>query len=282
MRFSLLVFALLLTVPALAQSSVQIFTEAAGYRLGAVQDTATFSLDRFEAGFRVAPGDSTEEAYALGLRVGRVLRADTLARPESALFLAGFRAAVTGQPMPYAPLVASRAQALMQDSIRTHLLEQQALTTAGAREFMERVAAGRAASAAFVAAAMAEPGAERTESGIVYRVTESGAGASPTYNDRVRVTYFGTLPDGTEFDRSAEGETAEFGVGGVVPGFSEMLMQMAPGERRLVTIPAPLAYGVQGRGEIPPATALRFDLTLVEVVDGSAPPAPPTPAPRDR
>lgn len=277
MRLGTLVLALCLAGSAQAQSSVQIYTEVSGYQLGAAQDSATFSLDRFEAGFRGVPVDSTQEDAALGLRVGRVLRADTLARPDSERFLAGVRAAVAGRPMPYSMLEASRAQALMQDSIRTRLLEQQARTAPGARDFLARVTAGREASAAFLDAAMAEPGARRTASGIVYRVVEPGRGASPSFENGVRVTYAGRLPDGSEFDRSPEGETASFGVSGVVVGFGEMLMDMAPGERRVITIPAPLAYGVQGRGPIPPATAIQFDLTLVEVLA-----APPPPAPRSR
>jgi peptidylprolyl isomerase len=62
-------------------------------------------------------------------------------------------------------------------------------------------------------------------------------------------------------------------VGGVVPGFAEMLMAMKPGETRTVYLPPEMAYGLQGRpspdgGGIPPSSALVFDLTLVDVLAG--------------
>lgn len=258
---------------AAAQSSLDILVEASGHRLGEQQDS-TFLLERFEAGFRGAPGDSAEASYLLGLRVGRSLRADTVSRPDAGLFLAGFRGGVARSTPRYTPFEATLAQAVFQDSLRLQSLEQQAALTEGAREFLDRVRENQRASDAFLAEALAAPGAQRTPSGVVYRVTEDGTGAPPAFEDQVRVEYAGRLPDGTEFDRSPEGEPVEFAVAGVVPGFTEMLLGMRPGERRVVTIPSPLAYGVQGRAPIPPAMALQFDLTLVEVLEGQGPPGP--------
>ena len=50
--------------------------------------------------------------------------------------------------------------------------------------------------------AAAEPGAQKTASGLVYRELRPGTGASPQATDKVKVNYRGTLTDGTEFDSS--------------------------------------------------------------------------------
>ncbi len=110
-------------------------------------------------------------------------------------------------------------------------------------------------------------------------------GASPSPTDQVEIRYVGTLADGTEFDRSPEGQSATLPVAAVVPGFSEMLRAMKPGETRTVWLPPNLAYGLQGSqpppnpdgtpgvGGIPPNSALKFELTLVSVVRPQIPAA---------
>jgi FKBP-type peptidyl-prolyl cis-trans isomerase 2 len=62
----------------------------------------------------------------------------------------------------------------------------------------------------------------------------------------VRAHYRGTLSDGTVFDDSYKrGEPIEFvaGVGQMIPGFDAAVLDMEPGERRTVHIPAAEAYG---------------------------------------
>jgi len=61
----------------------------------------------------------------------------------------------------------------------------------------------------------------------------------------VRVNYVGTLLDGSEFDRSQEGDPLEFTIGEhqMIPGFEKAVLGMTVGETRTVTIPAVEAYG---------------------------------------
>ena len=89
--------------------------------------------------------------------------------------------------------------------------------------------------------------------------------------------YRGTFIDGTEFDNSEKqpGGTASFPANRVIAGWTEALTHMKPGSKWQLTIPFNLAYGEQGRGNIPPSTALLFD---VELVSFTAPPPPPPPA----
>jgi peptidylprolyl isomerase len=63
--------------------------------------------------------------------------------------------------------------------------------------------------------------------------------------DTVKVHYTGKLSDGTTFDSSASQDPLEFtlGAGEVIPGFESAVVGMAPGDRKVATVPADDAYG---------------------------------------
>jgi peptidylprolyl isomerase len=63
--------------------------------------------------------------------------------------------------------------------------------------------------------------------------------------DTVRVDYTGTFDDGTVFDSSAEREPLQFivGSGQVIAGFDRAVIDMEPGDKKTVNIPANEAYG---------------------------------------
>ncbi len=104
------------------------------------------------------------------------------------------------------------------------------------------------------------------DSGLQYRIVESGAGDKPTETDTVVVHYRGRLLDGTEFDSSfGRGEPTELTVGQVIPGWQEALQLMPVGAIWEVWIPAPLAYGSDGAGSIGPNQTLHFDIQLIEI-----------------
>jgi FKBP-type peptidyl-prolyl cis-trans isomerase FklB len=108
-----------------------------------------------------------------------------------------------------------------------------------------------------------------TASGLQYQVIASGpaGGRSPTANDSVTVHYIGMLPNGTVFDSSVDrGAPATFGVSQVIPGWTEALQMMKPGDQWLIYIPARLGYGSQGAGEkIPPNSDLIFKVALISI-----------------
>lgn len=112
-----------------------------------------------------------------------------------------------------------------------------------------------------------------TSSGLQYRVLSSGPadGRSPTFFDSVMVHYRGTLTDGTVFDSSLErGVPATFGVGQVIPGWTEALKLMKPGDQWELFIPSRLAYGNRAVGDkIPPNSDLIFKVALLQIVGGS-------------
>jgi len=112
------------------------------------------------------------------------------------------------------------------------------------------------------------PGASVTPSGIYFTVEEAGTGARPTEGQTVQVYYTGALLTGLVFDRSAPGRPFEFpvGVGRVISGWDEMVLDMSVGERRMVVIPPELAYGERGAGGvIPPNAFLVFEMELIGI-----------------
>jgi len=110
-------------------------------------------------------------------------------------------------------------------------------------------------------------GVVTTESGLQYKIIEAGDGATPTPNDKVIAHYKGTLLDGTVFDSSYDrGEPATFPVTGVIQGWQEALQLMKEGAKWELIIPAELAYGPRGAGQlIGPNETLKFDIELIAI-----------------
>lgn len=129
-------------------------------------------------------------------------------------------------------------------------------------------AAVSAAPADPLVGAAAEPGAIRTDSGLVYRSLKDGQGPSPTATDTVRVNYRGSFPDGREFDSSyARGKPAEFPLNRVIRCWTEGVQRMKVGGRAKLTCPPAIAYGERGAGGvIPPNATLQFEIELLSIV----------------
>jgi peptidylprolyl isomerase len=98
----------------------------------------------------------------------------------------------------------------------------------------------------------------------------AGTGAVAKTGDKVQVQYVGQLFDGgKEFDTSWTSATkpgkpfeVTLGTGGVIKGWDEGIPGMKVGGRRVLVIPADLAYGAQGQPPKIPA-----DAPLVFVID---------------
>jgi peptidylprolyl isomerase len=106
--------------------------------------------------------------------------------------------------------------------------------------------------------------------GLATKVLTKGTGTThPARNSSVTVQYAGWTTDGKMFDSSySRGEPATFGVGGVIPGWSEALMLMVEGEKRRIWVPEALAYkGQPGR----PQGMLVFDVELLKIGDAMPP-----------
>jgi FKBP-type peptidyl-prolyl cis-trans isomerase len=118
--------------------------------------------------------------------------------------------------------------------------------------------------------------AQRTASGLASKVLQPGSGDKrPGPRDRVKVHYTGWTKDGKMFDSSVvRKEPTEFALNQVIPGWTEGLQLMAPGEKRRFWIPAPLAYGDRPRPGAP-SGQLTFDVELLEFKETPKPPEAP-------
>ena len=111
---------------------------------------------------------------------------------------------------------------------------------------------------------------QKLPSGVEYVVIRKGdaKGPSPSAADKVEVNYDGRFAkSGEVFDSSYDrGETATFGLNGVIPGWTEGLQKMQPGDMFMFWIPWDMAYGEEGRGPIPSKADLMFQVELLNVI----------------
>lgn len=127
---------------------------------------------------------------------------------------------------------------------------------------------------AFLAETAKAEGVKATPSGLLYKITTKGPGTQPPPlpGDEVKVLYEGRFADGTVFDENfTSGDMLYFDVEpwdgsretAMIRGFNEAVALLQPGDEGEFTLPPGLAYGEEGRGPIPPNTALVFRIRLV-------------------
>ena len=189
--------------------------------------------------------DDEKTIYALGLQMYKSLGPFDLSPAELELVKRGLSDAAAGKPAVD-------------------------LNTWGAK--MGALAGVRMKNAAknYMAKAAAEPGAMKTDSGIVYKQLRAGTGASPKASDTVKVNYRGTLTDGTEFDSSYKsGQPAQFPLTGVIRCWTEGVQKMKVGGKVQLVCPSDLAYGPAGHPPaIPGGATLTFEIELLDIVSG--------------
>jgi len=111
---------------------------------------------------------------------------------------------------------------------------------------------------------------QETPSGLKYIIHEAGDGQQAVPNRVVTVQYYGLTVEGEEnFDGSftgGRGYPFPLGQGRVIPGWDEGIALLTEGTKATLFIPANLAYGPNGSGEvIPPNAQLMFYVELEDV-----------------
>jgi peptidylprolyl isomerase len=111
----------------------------------------------------------------------------------------------------------------------------------------------------------------KTDSGLQYQDLKEGKGDAVKKGDTVEVHYTGWLAkDGKKFDSSHDRkktfEVKNVGSAKVIQGWNEGLIGIKEGGKRKLIIPAKLAYGSKGAGDvIPPDADIVFDIEVIKV-----------------
>ncbi|MGH7642489.1 MAG: FKBP-type peptidyl-prolyl cis-trans isomerase, partial [Candidatus Dormibacteria bacterium] len=113
-------------------------------------------------------------------------------------------------------------------------------------------------------------GARQLAGKLQVKDTTIGTGATAKSGDKIKVSYTGTLADGTVFDSSAKdnnGKPVSFtlSAGKVIAGWVEGIPGMKVGGTRELVIPAALGYACTAEGSIPADSTLIFSVQLVGV-----------------
>ena len=190
-------------------------------------------------------------SYALGLSIGQNFRASGFEEINLEDFLSGVRDVLEeGEPkMTY-----EEAKVVINEyfqEVRRKAVEQ-----------------NQAAGEEFLKINGLKKGVVTLPSGLQYEILREGDGPKPSLTDTVECHYHGTLINGQVFDSSMDrGQTATFPLQGVIKGWTEILQLMPVGSKWKVTIPADLAYGDRGAGEmIQPGSTLIFIIELIAIV----------------
>jgi FKBP-type peptidyl-prolyl cis-trans isomerase FkpA len=193
--------------------------------------------------------DDEKTIYSIGISIGQSLSMFNLTPAELELVKRAISDSAAGKPAVELSEWGPKIQPL-------------------ARERAAAVAVKEKASGAeYLAKAAAEPGAVKTESGLVYRELSAGTGESPKATDTVKVHYRGTLINGTEFDSSYKrNQPAQFPLNGVIKCWTEGVQRMKAGGKSMLVCPSNLAYGDQGQPSIPGGATLIFQIELLEIV----------------
>lgn len=191
-------------------------------------------------------------SYAVGLAVASNMKQSNITKVNFAAFNKAMETIFSGNE----PLM---SQELTNMTIQQRMQEYMA----------EKTKAEKAKGAAYLASNKSKAGVTTLPNGLQYEVLAKSTlpqRVKPKPEDTVVVHYVGTLVDGKEFDNSVKrGQPAQFAVGGVIRGWTEILQLMETGDKWKVTIPSELGYGEQGNQGIPGGAVLVFEIDLLEV-----------------
>ena len=200
--------------------------------------------DAFPAG-----ASADEETYAHGVVVGAdalemleraeeaIYQSDTTMRVKRGVFLEGLKAVAYGDA------------------------STMSLNTAY-NYYNERIFKGP--SEEFIRRNSLRNGVETLANGVQVKVERNGKGVVAKGGNSVKCIYKATYPNGKVFD-SSRGQAVELSMDQVVPGLAYVLTTYPAGTCCKVYIPWQLAYGKHGNEQVPPYSAIVYDLEIVGV-----------------
>ncbi|MDD7437338.1 MAG: FKBP-type peptidyl-prolyl cis-trans isomerase [Bacteroidales bacterium] len=224
-----------------------------------LEQDSTINLDEFLKG--LADGaynkGSKSASYTQGYSIGENFRKGTEQDTTITLdnLVAGFADALRDKGL----MTEDQAMEFMnsfQMKMQQKAAEEQQAKTAAQVEAQDKILAELAADAEV----------QKTESGLMYKVTKLGTGVKPSATDTVTVHYKGTDVMGEVFDSSYDrNEPTSFPLDRVIAGWTEGFQLMPEGSTFTLWIPGNLAYGELGTPTNGPAGLLKFECELIKV-----------------
>jgi FKBP-type peptidyl-prolyl cis-trans isomerase len=148
--------------------------------------------------------------------------------------------------------------------------EQMTMNDASAfiREYFQirKPAKDRAADLAwFEEVRAANPGVQQTADGLLYEIVDEGDPEVKAVNDSDQVTvgYTLSLRGGRVVQQV---DSIQLALSRQLPAWNEGVKLIGRGGRVNLWIPAEQAYGAQGSGSIPPNSALKYEIRLIDVL----------------
>ena len=194
--------------------------------------------------------DDDRILYTLGVKIMMDLTPFQLKKREVAIIQQGMLDALVGEfvmdPNQYRDRIDTLAQTRIAERVKTESKRGKA----------------------YLESMKSKPGAQVSESGMVWFLHKKGKGRKPTASSLVRVHYRGTLVDGTEFDSTAkQGKPAEFPLDRVIPCWTDGFTQLPVGSKAKLVCPPEIAYGNRGAAPVvPPGATLIFEVELLEIM----------------
>ena len=197
-------------------------------------------------------------SYALGMSIGQSLVGTGVKELTFDDFLSGVKVCFTGEDPEISPEFCNQILKVYFDKIKK---EQEEKVRKESKENLKK-------ADEYLNENTKKLDVMTTDSGLQYKVITEAYGKQPGPHSRVRVHYEGRLTDGTVFDSSYKrGTPTEFGLGQVIPGWTEGLQLMKEGSIYEFTIPPALGYGEVGvPGHIPGNSVLIFKVELIKVM----------------
>ena len=250
-----------------------------GYLMEAGSDSAY--VDAFFKGMKdgINAGDDKKEmAYQMGMQAGMNVKSRLFPQIEQQIFGKDSTQHLSGDKFLAGMLDGKNSVSALSDkggvayntqTVNVFLKERMETMIAKANEKL--YGESKKKNEEFIKNMAKQEGVKALAGGVYYKELTPGTGAQPTKDQIAEISYEGRLMGGKVFD-SSNGETREFPVSGVIPGFTTALLNMKVGAEWIVYIPWNQAYGDQEQGSIPPYSALTFKVKLVGVKNAPAAP----------
>jgi FKBP-type peptidyl-prolyl cis-trans isomerase FklB len=223
---------------------------------GAVAQAATAPADTAAsapAGRSTASKDQI--SYATGVMAIRNYVKNDVAF-DIEVMIQGMRDALAGKELKMTDREISLVMNRLKDELRRTMATSQ-------RDLADK---NRKRGIEFLASMKAKPDVKAMSNGVLYRVLKAGDGPKPVEADTVIARYRGATIDGVEFDATLEGKTSTMRVNQSIMGWREAIKQMPVGSKWEIMVPAALAYGERGVGDlIGPNEVLVFNVELLEI-----------------